>query len=264
MEGALMKSPLLFSIGSSLCLLATAFGEPKPMNPPAREIRIALAGDSTVADYKANEPFRGWGQFIERNFKDEVRVQNYAKGGESSLSYYRGGLWYQAMSHRPDVVLIQFGQNDSHPFDADHPEAARADIEYRDTLSKLIDSARRAHARPILVTPVHPRNFDKQGQLGTELDEYAKAMRTLAEEKSVPLIDLYAASAALFAEWGPARCRKIEPVAGDYIHFNAMGARAVAGLVVSELTRVDSALAAHLYRMAAAPRVAQVTAPGPF
>lgn len=74
--------------------------------PPLKEIRIVLTGDSTVADNA------GWGPAFAELLTPEAKCFNHAKGGASTKSFYTGNYWKNALAQKPDYVLIQFGHND--------------------------------------------------------------------------------------------------------------------------------------------------------
>src|SRR5881227_1754127 len=77
---------------------------------------LFLVGDSTV-----NTPTKGvqgWGTPIAGLFdQTKIKVENRARGGRSSRTYYTEGLWDQvAADLKPgDFVLMQFGHNDGGP-----------------------------------------------------------------------------------------------------------------------------------------------------
>src|SRR5436189_4334518 len=111
-----------FRIVSSLACLALhhAFAAaPSPPKAPAATTNLPtlyLIGDSTV-----NTPTKGvqgWGTPIATLFdKTKINVENRARGGRSSRTYYTEGLWDQVASAlKPvDFVLMQFGHNDGGP-----------------------------------------------------------------------------------------------------------------------------------------------------
>jgi lysophospholipase L1-like esterase len=205
------------------------------MQAEAQEpLRLAIAGDSTVATYGETTKQRGWGQYIQDYFNDSVKVFNLAKGGRSTKTFLNEGLWAQTLALKPDVVLIQFGHNDSH--DPKMPEATNAATDYSDYLRKFVDEARAAGALPILVTPVQRR---------TKVDSlipYAEAMRKVATEKKAALIDLHLSSGELYRELGPAGTAELAANSKDGTHFNEKGARAIAALVMKELVNLDPRL----------------------
>ena len=210
----------------------------------APKLTIVIIGDSTVCEYPENSPSRGWGHFIAEYFKDTVRVANHAASGRSTKTFIAEGRWKRALAEKPDFVLIQFGHNDSHA--KERPEATDAATDYRDFLRRYVDESRAAKAMPIFITPMHRRNFDAAGKLQDILQPYADAMKGVAAEKKVPVIDLHASSGALFRELGKDRCPELANSPADFTHFNEKGARAMAELVMKELPATDARLAAEL------------------
>ena len=204
-------------------------------------VRLVIVGDSTVCEYPANRPDRGWGQFVAEAFEDgTVEVTNLAKSGRSTKTFIAEGRWKKALALNPHYVLIQFGHNDSHA--ADRPESTDSQTDYQENLRRYIDEARLIGADPILVTPMVRRTFDAEGKISEtqedrnkRLGAYAQAMRNVAKQKKVPLIDLYAASKELAEQIGPEASAKMSPKPGDRTHFNEAGARAMAGLVLEPL-----------------------------
>ena len=197
-------------------------------------LRLVICGDSTVAEYPDTNPQRGWGQYMQPLFNDSVRIFNLAKGGRSTKTFLEEGLWAQAMALKPDVILIQFGHNDSH--DPKLPEATNATTDYMDYLRRFVDEARAIGAMPILITPVQRRS-----QVDT-LIPYAEAMRKVAAEKQVALIDLHASSGKYYRELSEAEIVKLEAKGTDHTHFSEAGARSIAALVMKELAELDPRL----------------------
>ena len=98
----------------------------------------------------------------------------------------------------------------------------------------MIAGTREKGGIPVLVTPMHRRRFDEKGQVINTLGEFPNAMRELAKQEQVALIDLNAMSKILYEAWGPehskrafcttqqAPSRQTEALA-DNTHFNAYG-----------------------------------------
>ena len=210
---------------------------------PAK-LTIVIIGDSTVCNYPAEHACRGWGQFIAEHFKDTVRVVNLAASGRSTKTFIAEGRWKRALDEKPDFVVIQFGHNDSHG--PAKPESTDAATDYRYFLRRYVDESRAALATPIFITPMHRRTFDADGKLTDILQPYADAMKLVAAEKKVPLIDLHTASGALFQKLGKEHCPELANSPTDFTHFNEKGARAMADIVMKELPRADARLAAEL------------------
>lgn len=203
-----------------------------------RPIRIVIIGDSTVCNYPSNRPDRGWGQFIQERFKDgRVQVINLAAAGRSTKTFISEGRWKKALDEKPDIVLIQFGHNDSHA--PDKPESTDPATDYRENLRRYIDDSRKIGATPVLVTPMVRRDFDSKGKIKEDsrrsLSVYAQAMREVAAEKKVAVIDLYASSKLLAEKLGPTKSAQFANKKHDITHFNETGARAMADLVMQEL-----------------------------
>lgn len=226
----------------TFCLSLSAFNS--PAQGTNRPLNLVLVGDSTMCDYPTNGVQRGWGQFVQAYFDDGVKVINLARSGRSTKTFISEGLWQKALAAKPDIVLIQFGHNDSHS--PDKPEATDANTDYQTNLCRYIDDTRAAGATPILITPMVRRTFNADGKLEDGLQRYADAMKRVGAEKSVPVIDLHASSKALVESLGPEESAKMANKAGDFTHFNATGAKQMAGLVMKELPAVEPLLRDHL------------------
>jgi lysophospholipase L1-like esterase len=208
------------------------------------KLTIGIIGDSTVCDYPAEHACRGWGQFIGEHFKDGVRVVNLAASGRSTKTFIAEGRWKRTLAEKPDVVLIQFGHNDSHA--KERPEATDAATDYRHFLRRYVDESRAASAIPIFVTPMYRRTFDADGKLTDILQPYADAMKAVAAEKKVALIDLHTSSGELFRRLGKEHCPELANAPTDFTHFNENGARAMAKLVMKDLPAAAPQLAEWL------------------
>jgi lysophospholipase L1-like esterase len=207
-------------------------------------LRLAIIGDSTVCEYPSEHACRGWGQYIQDYFKDTVRVINLARSGRSTKTFINEGLWTKTLEAKLDILLIQFGHNDSHA--SDRPESTSAAADFPDYLRRYIDEARAAGATPILVTPVQRRTYGSDGKLDNSLLAYANAMKAVAAEKTVKVIDLNASSGRLYEQLGTAANDVVANAAQDRTHFNEEGARLMAHLVMQELTQVEPRLAKEL------------------
>lgn len=199
-----------------------------------RPLTLVIIGDSTVATYPPDKPNRGWGQYFGEYFGDGVKVVNCAVGGRSSKSF-RGELWDKARAERPDIVLIQFGHNDSHA--KTEPKATDAATDYREYLRQYIGETRALGATPVLITPMYRRVWkeDGTGTLADVLQPYAEAMKAVGVEKRVPVIDLHTMSRELYLKLGEQGCLALASGPGDRTHFNEKGARAMADLIIGKL-----------------------------
>ncbi len=218
-------------------------------------VTVYIAGDSTVTD-QAKEPWSAWGQMLPRFFTHGVAVANHAESGESLKSFMGERRLEKVLESikAGDYLFIQFTHNDQ------KPGAAHVDpfTTYKETLKHFIDEARKRKALPVLVTSMHRRNFDAEGKIVNTLGDYPEAMRQLAKEETVPLIDLNAMSKTLFEALGPEGTVKafVHYPAGtfpgqdkelkDNTHFNAYGAYELAKCVVSGIQANKLGLAKFL------------------
>jgi pectinesterase len=229
--------------------------------PEDRNVRIVLVGDSTVTDKS------GWGYGFKQFLTDRVECTNTAANGRSSRSFIHEGRWEKALALKGDYYLIQFGHNDEPGKGPDRETDPHTS--YHDFMARYVDDTRAIGAKPILVTSLTRRMFDKSGigKIVCSLTPYVEEVRKLASEKHVPLVDLYARSIELCEQLGPEACLAFSPTrttnqlskaAGtnrvdnpaanqwDYTHLNATGSVVFAGLVVKELRRAVPELAAYL------------------
>jgi lysophospholipase L1-like esterase len=209
-----------------LALVATA-------SAASAAVKIAVIGDSTVCEYPANSPNRGWGHFIGEYFRDNVTIVNLAASGRSTKTFLSEGRWAKTLAEKPQFILIQFGHNDSHA--KEKPEATDAATDYRDNLRRYVREAREAKAVPIFVTPMQRRNYKADGSLDDILLPYADAMKAVAAELHVPVVDLHAMSGDLYRKLGREKSLELANKPGDATHFGEKGARAMAELVMSQL-----------------------------
>lgn len=220
------------------------------IQPDKEALVLYLAGDSTVTDQgEAGFPYAGWGQLLPQYFKAGVVVDNHALSGRSSKSFIQEGLLDSiAADIQPrDYLLIQFGHNDSKGDEHRHTEPFTT---YKEHLLRMITMARAAGAYPVLVTAVHRRMFDHAGAIVDSHGDYLTAMKELAVEEQIPLIDLAQKSRKLFEEYGPEGTKDlfmwsypgefIAHPAGvqDNTHFQMKGASLIAELVVEGIREI--------------------------
>ncbi|HEY3762924.1 MAG TPA: pectinesterase family protein [Verrucomicrobiae bacterium] len=198
-----------------------------------RKITIVLVGDSTVTDGS------GWGlgfkQFVDTN---RAVCINEAANGRSSKSYIDEGRWTKALAVKGDYYLIQFGHNDE-PGKGPERETDPATT-YSQNLARYVDDVRAMGAKPILVTSMTRRIYDASGKLKPSLVPYEEAMKKVAAEKNVPLVDLHDRSVELCQKLGENAVAKFNPIAKgkpDTTHLNTAGRVVFARLVVKELRK---------------------------
>lgn len=218
---------------------------------PEKKITIYTIGDSTCANKPlANQNLeRGWGQALSSFFDERyVVVDNHAQNGRSSLSFLNEGRWKPILEKiQPgDYVCIQFGHNDEKPDSARHTDPATT---YKELLRKYVTETREKGGIPVLLTSIVRRNFDEKGVLVETHGDYPKAVRELAAELKVVLIDHNLSSKALVQNLGTESSKSLfmwvekgtnlaaPEGKEDNTHLRAAGARAMARLVANELVQ---------------------------
>ncbi|MFI1208334.1 rhamnogalacturonan acetylesterase [Streptomyces sp. NPDC020802] len=223
-----------------LAVAATGPAAAAPQGRP-RERTLFIAGDSTAAQkYADAAPETGWGMALPFFLQERLTVANHAVNGRSSKSFIdEGRLAAVFAAIRPgDLLLVQFGHNDSKS--ADPTRYTEPWTTYQDHLRQYVDGARARGARPVLATSVERRKFDAAGNAVGTHGEYPAAMKALAEEEGVALLDIQALSIALWQKLGAEETKKYfnwTATEQDNTHFNPPGAIAVARLVAGELSR---------------------------
>jgi pectinesterase len=197
-------------------------------------VRIVLVGDSTVAEDS------GWGPGFRRLAKSGVEVVNVAANGRSSKSFIDEGLWAKAVAARGQYYLIQFGHNDEPGKGPERETDPRTT--YRTFMARYVDESRAIGATPVLVTSLVRRIFNPDGTIKTTQTAYVEAVRALAVEKHVPLVDLHAISLTdaehagddVWADLSP----RDEKGQVDRTHLNAKGSDVVGRMVAEALVKV--------------------------
>ncbi|MBJ6108502.1 rhamnogalacturonan acetylesterase [Hymenobacter sp. BT523] len=243
----------------ALCLLS-AFA------PAPGKITVYLIGDSTMSVKEVkNYPETGWGMPFATFFDETVTVDNRAQNGRSTKSFLAENRWQPVASglKEGDYVFIQFGHNDEVPTKKSYtPEA-----DFKANLVRFVAETRARKAQPVLITPVARRKFDAAGQVEGTHTVYSEIVRATAREQQVPLIDLDRESQALLQQFGVENSRLLfnQLLPGEHpnypdgkednTHFNELGARKMAQLVLADIRALRLELAGRIVQRAAAKNV---------
>jgi pectinesterase len=210
-------------------------------NAQDKAVIVGLIGDSTVAVQS------GWGPAFAERFNRHAKIVNYAKNGATlqALSKKLDAL----VQLKPDYVLIQFGHNDQKRYDTKV---------YTAHLQSYVERIRKAGGKPIIVSSVTRRTFDKEGKIVStmvknekytfkaNLTAYAQAAQAFAKAQKLPFIDLHAVSISHHNSIGYEASMAYNFKEGDKTHFNKRGAEAITDLILDELKTVVPELAAYL------------------
>jgi len=213
-----------------------------------KSLRIVAFGDSITngvgpAGMKETDTFR---DIARRELTEKtgakVEVVNAGVNGDIvTLAIER--LKRDVLDRKPDIVTIMFGGNEAGFYRpetngfADTPRVSRED--FKATLNKIVDRIQAAEITVVLMTcpPMTERYwgmklepYQKHG-INFLVKDYAQAMRDVADEKGVELIDVY-------------RAFQKKPKRLDYfpdgLHPDARGHRVIADLLVRRLARIVS------------------------
>jgi lysophospholipase L1-like esterase len=223
------------------------------------KVTVYLIGDSTMANKAASAyPETGWGMPFAVMFDSSVVVDNRAKNGRSTRTFISENLWQPVADRlKPgDYVFIQFGHNDE---SKEKTERYTSPDDYKKNLLKFIAEAKEKKANPVLLTPVSRRRF-KDGKIQETHSEYSPLVLQVAIEQNVPVIDLDRLSRELLQEMGeedskllflqlkPGEHPNYPDGKDDNTHFNELGARKMAQLVLKELRNLNLDLADRIVK----------------
>ncbi|MDR0897365.1 MAG: rhamnogalacturonan acetylesterase [Oscillospiraceae bacterium] len=215
---------------------------------------VYICGDSTASYYPPEqEPAAGWGQALQGFMPEGITVSNEAIGGRSSKSFLGEGRLnaIEARIQPGDLLLIQFTHNDA----ADHLIWRHTQPwgSFQDNLRIFVLTAQRHGAQPVLLTPVCRWVWDEAGEnLRANHGDYPEAVRCLAREMGVPLIDVFEKSCAHLQALGMERSRALfmhvapgvypyhKEGKADSTHTSREGAQAFAGIVAEGLRAIGA------------------------
>lgn len=267
------KALLFQSAMLIMALLALSFTPDTPT--------IYIIGDSTAAekDISKGQIERGWGMVLQGFFDEGIRVENHAKNGQSSRSFYREGRWKKVIDKvKPgDYVIIQFGHNDEKPKPDRHTDVGTT---FDAHLAQYVVEVKAKGATPILMSPVVRRNFylkpakqdddeklretTYQGETvnsDTLVDthgEYARVAERVAKKYGAVFIDAHKITHDIEQSAGVVGSRKLhmwlEPGKYDWApkgrqdntHYTVYGAHIVAGALADALGNAIPALKPHI------------------
>jgi lysophospholipase L1-like esterase len=222
-----------------------------------QQITVYLIGDSTMADKQVKAyPETGWGMPFKWFFDNSVKVDNRALNGRSTKSFIEERHWQPVVDDLKagDYVFVQFGHNDEVPTKKTYTTEA----EFKNYLIRYVSETKAKHAYPVLITPVARRKFNAQGIIEGTHDAYSAIVRQVAAEQHVPLIDLDKESQQMLQKYGPENSTLLynHLTAGenpnypdgktDDTHFNELGARKMAQIVLADVRALKLGLAEHI------------------
>lgn len=190
-------------------LIALAFSQPVVLSQdaaPPKTLTIVAFGDSTTALRPT----------VEKVYADRLPTMLEAHGISATVinsgvgGSHTGHLEDNALhkrqhaldrfqtavrDHDPDIVIIQFGWNDSWVDQGGEESASRIPLaDYRKNLHHMVTTLQDDGAKVILMTPNRPQATMAAWRV-KRTEEYVDAVRELASELKLPLVDVWAAYA---------------------------------------------------------------------
>ncbi|HMK19219.1 MAG TPA: rhamnogalacturonan acetylesterase [Chitinophagaceae bacterium] len=214
--------------------------------PGKKKITIWMCGDSTMSiKEKKAYPETGWGMPFVYFWDSTVTIENLAKNGRSTSSFRNEGLWQIVLDKATegDYVFIQFGHND----EVSTKKTYTTEVEFKNNLKQYVTETRGKKAIPILLTPMARRKFDANGKIEGTHDVYSQIVRDVAKEEKVILFDMDKITQQLYQQFGvenskllfmqlkPGEHPNYPDGRDDNTHFNELGARLIAQLVLGEI-----------------------------
>ena len=203
-------------------------------------------------------PETGWGMPFVYFWDSTVTVENLAKNGRSTSSFRKEGLWQKVLDNagEGDYVFIQFGHND----EVSTKKTYTTEVEFKNNLEQFVTEARSKKVIPVLLTPMARRKFDANGKIEGTHDVYSQIVRDVAKEEKVFLFDMDKMTQQLYQQFGvenskwlfvqlkPGEHPNYPDGKEDNTHFNELGARLVAQLVLDEIKKQIPELAERIVK----------------
>lgn len=236
-----------------------------------KSVPIFIIGDSTVHNEHSDQ--EGWGTAIKNLAIDSSKINNRAKGGESTKSYLRGTgdnsrSWEDTKSRILNAdtsdgayLFIQFGHNDAALNGADNLNNFQTlpgvgiypnpeDGFYRN-IKVFTDWAIAHNITPILITPPC-RKWYKSSNIGKHIiqgtgnfeakDSYPETIRKLAQAENILLLDMSKRTKEEFDKYPTIAELEEHFFSNDNNHWHEKGALNIAKLIVLEACQVDAEL----------------------
>ena len=200
--------------------------KPIDVSQYSQPIRVACVGDSiTFGAGIQDREKQSYPAQLQQMLGEKWVVKNFGVSGATMLQagdkpYQKENAWKEALTFKPDVLIVKLGTNDTKPQNWKHQAQFAADTQL------VIAAFREANAKVkiylCLPVPAFPGRWGINEE--TISQGVIPTLKKVAAEAEVPLIDLHAALSQQ-AELFP-----------DSVHPNAAGARRIAVEVFQTLT----------------------------
>jgi len=168
--------------------------------PPVN--RVLLFGDSNT-EQLGLESYERWSTLLSQSYPTKTLI-NVAKGGQTTKGAL-GAMDAKLWEHRPDLVLVMYGTNDSIRYDYDVVSVPLAQFEAN--IRTMIAAIRDVGAVPVLLTVIpaiegtgsdgyyysrHPAEYYQSvGGAKAWIEQYNSIVRRVASDSGVMLVDIW-------------------------------------------------------------------------
>jgi len=167
---------------------------------PAEELKLVAFGDSTTA-------FRGPIEQVYsvrlpkllQKFDIQAVVVNEGVGGSNTSRVGKHALARidKVRAHQADWVIVQFGINDCWVDSGIEGGASRVALaDYKKNLTEIVQTLQQDSTRVILMTPNQLRSDVARWRVD-RMEDYVRAVRQVAKQQTVPLVDIWDAYSEL-------------------------------------------------------------------
>ena len=185
----------------------------------AQTLRVACVGDSiTFGSGVAGRESNSYPAVLGRLLGDKYDVKNFGVSGATLLKkgdnpYWKQGAFKKATDFKPNIVVIKLGTNDTKPQNRTNHMA-----EFAADLAALVDTFAALDSQPKIYLCLPVPVYQTQWGINEEsvASEVIPAIKKVAAEKKLPVIDLHTALADQ------------KPMFPDNVHPNAAGAKLMA------------------------------------
>lgn len=215
------------------------------------EVTIVTFGDSTTAP---RGKLKVYTDCLRRELPGKGIKANVINAGVpgNTTANAKARFKKDVLDQHPDIVIIQFGINDSAVDVWKKPPATRNRVVkklYIKNLEYFIDALQKKKCKIILMTPNSlrwtsalkfmygkpPYRPDDPDGFSVTLSPYADSVREIARKKKIPIIDVYAA----YQDYGKIKGQSIDDLLLDGMHPNDKGHRIVTDLLLKEILKLD-------------------------
>ncbi len=208
---------------------------------------IVTFGDSTTAPRGSVRVFSELLEEQSARMKCPIRVINAGVPGNNTRQA-RERIDRDVTARHPDIAILSFGINDSAVDVFKQSTEPRVPLEeYKQNLTWMVERLQKQKIRPILMTPnpvvwtdelkklygKPPYRPDEPDGWNVLLKNYAQAVRAVAKDRGVPLVDTY----SLFTEYASRPGHNLNNLMVDGMHPSDPGHAIIANHIVNMMTK---------------------------